>query len=43
MNPTREELLFPLAHAAGLNSLIWVGISASDNLQECLGLSNGVI
>jgi hypothetical protein len=42
MNPTREEALFPLAHATGLNSLIWV-ISASDNFQECLGLYNGVI
>ena len=42
MNPSREELLFALAHAAGVNSLMWVILEA-DNLQECLGLFKGVI
>ncbi len=35
MSPTREELLFTRAHAAGVNSRFWVINSVIQSLRKC--------
>lgn len=43
MNPNREVLFFPLTHAAGVNSLIWVILAAGKRISKSFRYSKGLI
>jgi len=43
MNPTREALLVARAHAAGVNSPIWVILAGGNRVNKSFRYSNGLI